>query len=257
MTRTKLSAKRTWRQADAVCFDVDSTLIVEEGIDELAEFCGAGALVREWTKKAMGGGVTFQEALKARLDLIHPTLLQLEEFNNSKRPEDVFTPGIRRLVALLKSRGTAVYLVSGGFRSFIEPLADFLGIPRGNIYANRILFSEQGKYIGFDEAEPTSRSGGKPRVLGQLKMKYNKIVMIGDGMTDMEASPPADAFIGFGGNVVREKVKAGAPWYVYRIQELIDELERGEPAIKNPPFCGRDAVSGVTSLGTTPPTLAN
>ena len=47
-------------------------------------------------------------------------------------------------MALLHSRGTAVYLVSGGFRSFIEPLADFLDIPRENVYANRILFSEQG-----------------------------------------------------------------------------------------------------------------
>lgn len=48
MTRTKYSAKKVWRQADAVCFDVDSTLITEEGIDALAEFCGAGAQVREW-----------------------------------------------------------------------------------------------------------------------------------------------------------------------------------------------------------------
>lgn len=48
MTRTKLYVKRTWQLADAVCFDVDSTLITEEGIDGLAEFCGAGVQVREW-----------------------------------------------------------------------------------------------------------------------------------------------------------------------------------------------------------------
>lgn len=48
MTRTKTMAKSIWRQADAVCFDVDSTLIIEEGIDGLAEYCGAGAQVREW-----------------------------------------------------------------------------------------------------------------------------------------------------------------------------------------------------------------
>lgn len=46
-SRTKLM-KRIWRQADAVCFDVDSTLIKEEGIDGLAEFCGAGTKVKDW-----------------------------------------------------------------------------------------------------------------------------------------------------------------------------------------------------------------
>ena len=68
--------------------------------------------------------------------------------------------------------------------------------------------------------------------------------MVGDGATDMEASPPAvslppphspqppnplpplqDLFIGFGGNVVREKVKEGAPWFVFTFQDLIAELE--------------------------------
>jgi phosphoserine phosphatase len=48
MIRTKSLVKRVWQQADAVCFDVDSTLIREEGIDSLAEYCGAGAQVRDW-----------------------------------------------------------------------------------------------------------------------------------------------------------------------------------------------------------------
>jgi len=49
--------------------------------------------------------------------------------------------------------------------------------------------------------------------------------MIGDGATDMEASPPADAFIGFGGNVVREKVKNGAKWFVNSFDKLLEELD--------------------------------
>lgn len=49
MSRGKLlKAKEVWQQAEAVCFDVDSTLIREEGIDGLAEFCGAGFQVKEW-----------------------------------------------------------------------------------------------------------------------------------------------------------------------------------------------------------------
>lgn len=55
-----------------------------------------------------------------------------------------------------------------------------------------------GDYAGFDENEPTSKSGGKAIVIDELKKKhgYNKVIMIGDGMTDAEACPPADAFIG-------------------------------------------------------------
>ena len=48
--------------------------------------------------------------------------------------------------------------------------------------------------------------------------------MIGDGMTDLEAYPPADLFIGFGGNVLRENVQKQAPWYVTTFKELIDAL---------------------------------
>jgi phosphoserine phosphatase len=50
----------------------------------------------------------------------------------------------RELIALLQCNGTSVYLVSGGFRRFIEPLAEILNIPRENVYANSIIFNEKG-----------------------------------------------------------------------------------------------------------------
>lgn len=55
-----------------------------------------------------------------------------------------------------------------------------------------------GEYGGFDESQRTSRSGGKAEVVSYLKKRegYSRLVMIGDGVTDMEACPPADAFIG-------------------------------------------------------------
>lgn len=60
------------------------------------------------------------------------------------------------------------------------------------------LFVFVGDYAGFDEKEPTSKNGGKAEVIQMLKEKYGytKLFMIGDGITDLEASPPADAFIG-------------------------------------------------------------
>jgi len=61
-----------------------------------------------------------------------------------------------------------------------------------------IIFVFVGDYAGFDEKEPTSKNGGKAEVIQMLKEKYGytKLFMIGDGITDLEASPPADAFIG-------------------------------------------------------------
>ncbi|KAK6925106.1 hypothetical protein RJ641_009432 [Dillenia turbinata] len=76
-----------WQTADAVCFDVDSTVCMDEGIDELAEFCGAGKAVAEWTARAMSGSIPFEEALAARLSLFNPSLSQIQEF--LKRPPSI------------------------------------------------------------------------------------------------------------------------------------------------------------------------
>lgn len=60
----------------------------------------------------------------------------------------------------------------------------------------------------------------------KTERKVPSVVMVGDGATDAEACPPADAFIGFGGVQVRESVKALAPWYATSMAELHDELKR-------------------------------
>ncbi|CAK1580495.1 unnamed protein product [Parnassius mnemosyne] len=218
------SVQELFRTADCVCFDVDSTVIQDEGIDELARFCGKGDEVKRLTAEAMGGSMTFQEALKKRLDIIRPSVSQIRQFIETF-PINL-TPGISQLVKELQDRGVTVYLVSGGFRCLIDPVAEQLNIPVVHVYANRLKFFFNGEYAGFDEAEPTSRSGGKGLVIRRLKEQhgYQRLVMIGDGATDAEACPPADGFIGFGGNVVREEVKKKASWYVTDFQELINTL---------------------------------
>lgn len=119
-----------------------------------------------------------------------------------------------------------MYLVTGGFYDIVVPVAEALGIPLGNIFANRIVFDESGVYAGFDESALTSRTGGKAEVVHAVKTRPNHdvVAMIGDGATDMEARPPADVFIGFGGNVTRAAVKEGADWFVTDFSELIAAL---------------------------------
>ncbi|XP_053214739.1 phosphoserine phosphatase-like [Panonychus citri] len=218
--------REIWRSAEAVCFDVDSTVCRDEAIDELAKFAGVEKEVAEMTRVAMRGGCSFQEALAQRLALIKPTQHMVEKFITTKPLR--LTPGIRELIALLHNREVDVYLVSGGFDVIIEPLAKELGIPVKNIFANRIKFFYDGSYAGFDETVPTSQSDGKARVVALLKklFGYKRVVMVGDGATDLEAYPTADAFIGFGGNQVRETVRKEAPWFVMSFYELMAELNR-------------------------------
>ncbi|QCE04394.1 phosphoserine phosphatase, chloroplastic [Vigna unguiculata] len=215
-----------WRKGDAVCFDVDSTVCLDEGIDELAEFCGAGKAVAEWTARAMGGSVPFEEALAARLSLFNPSWSQLQNFLQQKPPR--LSPGIEELVQKLKANGIDVYLVSGGFRQMIIPVASILGIPEQNIFANNLLFKSSGEFLGFDEKEPTSRSGGKAVAVQQIKKTrgFKTLTMVGDGATDLEARQPggADMFICYAGVQLRESVAVKADWLVFNFNDLINSL---------------------------------
>jgi phosphoserine phosphatase len=215
--------RAAWRAAAAVCFDVDSTVSPDEGIDVLAREAGVEQQVAALTRQAMGGAVTFQEALRSRLELIQPSPRLIAACLRAHPPR--LTAGIASLVAALQRRAVPVFLVSGGFEPFVLPLAAMLGIAAERVFANRFVFSAAGQFTGFDPQRPTARSGGKAAVLQGLKHAhaYQPLVMIGDGVTDLEARPPADLFIGFGGVAVRERVQAEADWFVTDF----GELERG------------------------------
>ncbi|XP_007906646.1 phosphoserine phosphatase [Callorhinchus milii] len=217
--------KETFRSADAVCFDVDSTVIKEEGIDELAKFCGVGDAVAEMTRNAMGGAIPFRKALTERLAVIRPSREQVNKLITDHPPQ--LTEGIKDLVDRLQKRGVQVFLISGGFQCIVEHVATRINVPLTNVYANRLKFYFNGEYAGFDETQPTAESGGKGRIISLLKEQkgFKKVVMIGDGATDLEACPPADAFIGFGGNVIRQQVKDNAPWFISSFKDILEELE--------------------------------
>jgi phosphoserine phosphatase len=111
-------------------------------------------------------------------------------------------------------------IISGGFRNAIRPLADYLGIER--IEAVDLFFDAAGNYSGYDEAYPTTRSGGKPEVISRLKRELApaQVVMVGDGASDLETKPVVDLFVGFGRYTAREKVKREAPQFIYALGAL-------------------------------------
>ncbi|KOC61469.1 Phosphoserine phosphatase [Habropoda laboriosa] len=213
-----------WRNADAVTFDVDSTVIQEEGIDQLAKFCGKENDVVALTHRAMRGDLTFRQSLLERLNIIKPSFMQIKQFIASHPIK--LSPGIKTLITALRTRNKQVFFISGGFHSLIAPVATALDIPLENIFANRLKFYFTGEYAGFDEDQPTADSGGKTKVIEYLKKEkgFKTVVHIGDGATDLETISIADLFIGYGGNVIRESVKLQSSWFITDFNELVSVL---------------------------------
>ncbi|GAB1490124.1 hypothetical protein MASR2M8_25820 [Opitutaceae bacterium] len=210
--------------APLICFDCDSTLSSIEGIDELGRVRGPEVFsrVEAMTNDAMNGKLPVEAVFGRRLEIIQPTRADVEAVG--RRYIDTVEPTARATIAALQARGWNVVILSGGFRPAIRPLADHLGIVR--VEAVDLRFNADGTYAGYDTDYPTTRSGGKPEVIARLKRELTpgRVVMVGDGVSDLEATPQVDAFVGFGGYVARDRVRASAAHFVTRLDQLLPIL---------------------------------
>ncbi len=209
-----------------VVFDCDSTLSSIEGVDELARAGGEETFraVEAMTNDAMDGRLAVEAVFGRRLEIIQPSRDLVATVG--QQYIDTIEPTALATVQALRARGWTPVILSGGFRPAIRPLADLLGIER--VEAVDLYFDGEGTYTGYDEAYPTTRSGGKPEVIAQLKQELSpaRIVMVGDGVSDLETKPVVDLFVGFGGVVSREKVKAEADEFILQLDRLLEILER-------------------------------
>ena len=140
------------------------------------------------------------------------------------------TPGFLSLLHLLRAKHKQVFLVTGGFIQMLAHLLPTLHIPPSHVYANHLLFTHAGHYAGFDPTQPTSASGGKAKAITALMAQYalSRVVMVGDGVTDVEARPPAMCMVGYGGVVVREAVRKKADWFIGDWAQLMNVYESEE-----------------------------
>ena len=201
-------------------FDCDSTLSSIEGIDELARVRGPEVFkrVEEMTNEAMDGKIAVEAVFGRRLEIIRPGAADVAAVG--RRYIETIEPDAITAIAAARKAGWTPLIISGGFRNAIRPLADHLGIER--IEAVDLFFDAAGNYTGFDEAYPTTRSGGKPEVIQRLKREFSpaKIVMVGDGASDLETKPVVDLFVGFGRYMAREKVKRESARFIHALSEL-------------------------------------
>lgn len=203
-------------------FDCDSTLSAIEGIDELA--AGHRTAIAALTESAMRGEVPLEAVYGARLALIRPGRAAIEAL--ARHYIAAAVPGARDTVRGLTAHGVVVRIVSGGILQAILPFAAWLGLTDSDVAAVELRFDAAGNYAGFDETSPLARSGGKRTVLeAWRRVVPGPVLMVGDGMTDLEARPAVDRFVAFAGVTDRPEV-TGAADEVIRGPSLLPILQQ-------------------------------
>ena len=163
--------------------DMDSTMIGQECIDELAAYVGLKNLVSGITERAMRGEIAFEPALRERVALLRGVPLSVVGEIIAERI--TLTPGGRELVATMRSHGAYTALVSGGFTVFTGPIGATIGFDE---HRSNILLAERGILNG-EVADPILGKQAKLDALLELRAKRSltpdQTLAIGDGANDL------------------------------------------------------------------------
>lgn len=189
-----------------IVFDMDSTLVSNETIDEIAAQAGLKEKIAAITERAMRGEIDYSQAIKERVRLLSGMPLStLTELSKSL----VLNPGARELISSLRSMKYRIALVSGGFTVFTEKMKEELGLDYA--FGNR-LEVRNGVLTGNLE-EPILDANGKQRVIEEIMMNEGissrEVVVIGDGANDTVMVKNAGLGIAFRGKEVLRKVADG------------------------------------------------
>ena len=216
-----------WQSYDLIFLDCDSTLSSIEGIDELARFKGKEERVGLLTNKAMDGELDLAEVYGKRLRAIRPTRAQLKAIE--ERYWETMVEDAAEVIAALHFLGKRVFIISGGLIDAVRGFGRRLGVDAARIRAVELEYNELSgqwwryhepqaqqaqTYLDFDEG-PLTVSKGKSQIIQELAGDLpGRRVMIGDGASDLATKDQVDLFIGYGGVLTRDKVKAESDVFV-------------------------------------------
>jgi phosphoserine phosphatase len=163
--------------------DMDSTMIGQECIDELADFAGLKTHVAAITERAMRGEIEFEPALRERVALLRG--LPVSVVDEVLKNRITATPGGRELVATMRAHGAYTCLISGGFTLFTNAVAALIGFQENR--ANELLVRD-GKLTG-EVADPILGRAAKLATLVELRESFDldniDTLVVGDGANDL------------------------------------------------------------------------
>ena len=170
------------RMRRVICFDMDSTLIQTEVIDELAVKAGVGDEVKKITELAMQGKIDFAESFKKRVKLLKGLDVSVMQEIVDNLP---ITEGLDRLISVLKQVGFKIAILSGGFTYFGNYLKEKYSLDY--MYANELEIKDgklTGNYIG--EIVDAKRKAELLKLIAQVeKVDIRQTVAVGDGANDL------------------------------------------------------------------------
>jgi phosphoserine phosphatase len=171
------------RRKKMLLADMDSTMIQQECIDELADEVGVGDRVKEITVRAMNGELDFEAALDERVALLADQPAHIIDKVLKERIK--FMPGGRMLIATMKADGAYAALVSGGFTAFTHKVAETLGFDEH--HANTLLVD--GDKLSGRVARPILGREAKveqlEKITAKLGLSENDVIAVGDGANDL------------------------------------------------------------------------
>ncbi|AYN67838.1 phosphoglycerate dehydrogenase [Euzebyella marina] len=223
-------------------FDFDSTLTRVEALDVLAEMTLKDKSdkdeivnkIQEITNLGIDGDISFTESLERRIKLLNAHKDDLEPLVDELRQK--ISKSIAANKEFFEKFSDDIYVISCGFKEFIDPIVEEYNIPSNRVYANTFKFDDEGSIIGFDEKNVLSQHNGKIECLRQMNLD-GEVQVIGDGYSDyvMKEAGIADKFFAYTENVHREKAASKADHVTPNLDEFlfVNDLPRNISYPKN------------------------